>query len=296
MSLKVLLVMIGENWIFPKLAKDFWNSCWYKIKESVHVSFDKDILARDIVHENLSASLEINIKRIQNLLQIKKMEMDKKHPVFIFTPGPSLEKNLEVLEERKIDFRKKFVVGVDGATRLLVARDIMPDLVISDLDGLTSREIGKIRKNGARLIVIHAHGDNIEKIQALFKQVQIDDKFVFTTQELPTNLVFNWGGFTDGDRAIFAVLAIEAWKNVYLVSMDLDSDSIGRYSKKIYENLKESDLLLTKNEIKKEKMLIALKILRWINSKSRKRFSIGTVLKEKPFNFIKDHDLNEIQD
>lgn len=71
-----------------------------------------------------------------------------------------------------------------------------PDMIVSDLDG----PIEKIIENENAIKVIHAHGDNIDKI---IEFVPIINGIILgTTQSIPFGPVKNIGGFTDGDRAI----------------------------------------------------------------------------------------------
>ncbi|MGC8727430.1 MAG: hypothetical protein ACP5RG_05460 [Thermoplasmata archaeon] len=70
------------------------------------------------------------------------------------------------------------------------------DMIVSDLDG----PIEKIIQNENAIKVIHAHGDNIDKMiefVPLIKGIVLG-----TTQSIPFEPVKNIGGFTDGDRAI----------------------------------------------------------------------------------------------
>jgi uncharacterized Rossmann fold enzyme len=80
-------------------------------------------------------------------------------------------------------------------------------------------------KRGA-IMVVHAHGDNIDMIKKMVPKFR---KVVGTTQVMPLANVHNFGGFTDGDRAVFLAEEFGA-KKVVLVGMDL-GDSIGKYSK-----------------------------------------------------------------
>lgn len=54
------------------------------------------------------------------------------------------------------------------------------------------------------VLVIHAHGDNVELIKEIVPEL---NSFVATTQAEPFDRVYNFGGFTDGDRA--AIIAKE---------------------------------------------------------------------------------------
>ncbi|MFO7966104.1 MAG: 6-hydroxymethylpterin diphosphokinase MptE-like protein [Archaeoglobaceae archaeon] len=69
------------------------------------------------------------------------------------------------------------------------------------------------------LLVLHAHGDNMDKIDSIVPQIP---SFVGTTQNRPFNMIYNFGGFTDGDRA--ALLAQEMGaSHITLYGFDLDN-------------------------------------------------------------------------
>ena len=74
-----------------------------------------------------------------------------------------------------------------------------PEIVVTDLDG----NIGKIEEAsaGGSLLVVHAHGDNMDKIRK--NQQLLSGRVLGTTQNSPLWNIYNFYGFTDGDRAAF---------------------------------------------------------------------------------------------
>jgi uncharacterized Rossmann fold enzyme len=117
------------------------------------------------------------------------------------------------------------VIVADGATELCLSLDVIPDFVISDLDGdLNSLSIAEEKGS---TILVHGHGDNIDKIESHIFDFR---RVMGTTQTFPLSNVHNFGGFTDGDRGIFLAHHFNA-KEIFLVGMDFDS-KVGRYSKK----------------------------------------------------------------
>jgi hypothetical protein len=91
------------------------------------------------------------------------------------------------------------VIAADGITSVLLQHGIVPDIVVTDLDGCIP-DLHEAGKKGA-IMVIHAHGDNIP---ALEREVPLFYGKVFgTTQAEPVANVHNFGGFTDGDRCVF---------------------------------------------------------------------------------------------
>ena len=82
----------------------------------------------------------------------------------VFGAGPSLKEHIQLLKE-EYDLKDYVLVAADGATTALIEEKVVPDIVATDLDGkLDDILLANIR--GAN-IIIHAHGDNIEKIASL---------------------------------------------------------------------------------------------------------------------------------
>ena len=144
------------------------------------------------------------------------------------------------------------MVAADGATTALIEEKIAPDIVATDLDGnIDDILLANIR--GAN-IAIHAHGDNIEKIASM---TSFFNNVIGTTQAQPVGNLYNFGGFTDGDRAMFLSVALGA-SQITLAGMDF-GDIVTKYSR---PNL-ESDTGKA-DEFKKKKLIYAERFANWI--------------------------------
>jgi uncharacterized Rossmann fold enzyme len=113
----------------------------------------------------------------------------------------------------------------------------------------------KAERAGA-IMVVHSHGDNVEELKKLvptFKRV------IGSTQVMPVENVYNFGGFTDGDRCVFLADEFGA-KEIVLVGMEF-GDRIGEHSKKIVKNI----------ELKKEKMKVGKRLLEILAKRSHSR-------------------------
>ena len=126
--------------------------------------------------------------------------------------------NAPCLEE---DLRTNGVEGTvlcaGSAVGRLMASGICPDMVFTDLDGDIDPQIEASSKGA--FTFIHAHGDNQDLITLyapLFK-----GPVVLTTQSSPEYTVFNYGGFTDGDRAVCFARHFGA-KKINLIGFDYD--------------------------------------------------------------------------
>ena len=163
--------------------------------------------------------------------------------------GPNLDLYTSFLKKNR-SFVK---IVADGAVKFLIENNIKPDIVVTDLDG-DPRFLVKAEKLGA-IMVIHAHSDNIDLMKKFIPKFR---KIVGTTQVMPVEYVYNFGGFTDGDRCVFLAEEFGA-KDIVLIGMLFDN-KIGPYSKEIVDNVK----------VKREKLQIAKKLLQVLakNTKS----------------------------
>jgi 2-amino-4-hydroxy-6-hydroxymethyldihydropteridine diphosphokinase len=189
---------------------------------------------------------------------IKKKALDSKvlqrkikgKNVIVVGAGPSLE---DAGKLKYIKKNKNFVkIAADGAVQFLIENKIKPDIVVTDLDG-NPVFLQKAEKMGA-IMVVHAHGDNTKMVKKLVPKFK---KLVATTQVMPLENVYNFGGFTDGDRCVFLAEEFGA-KKIILIGMDF-GNSIGKYSK---ENVQDP-------ELKKQKMQAGRHLLEMLAKQSR---------------------------
>ncbi|MEM2856704.1 MAG: 6-hydroxymethylpterin diphosphokinase MptE-like protein [Candidatus Nitrosocaldaceae archaeon] len=174
--------------------------------------------------------------------------MIKNKDVVIFGSGPSLESFKDYHK-----FKDSIFIACDGACEALLANNIKPDVVVTDLDG-DYESLIKASRLGA-IMVVHAHSDNVKIMLNLVPKF---DKCIATTQVKPFDSVYNFGGFTDGDRAVFLADALGASK-IILVAMDL-GDEIGIYSRSS-----------VKKEVKIKKMKIAKRLLEYLAERSNSK-------------------------
>ena len=98
--------------------------------------------------------------------------------------------------------------------------DILPDIVVTDLDGDIIPQIEASRAGAVTFI--HAHGDNSELIQKYAHG--FIGPVILTTQSYPDNIISNYGGFTDGDRAVCIARHFGA-KDILLLGFNFDDPS-----------------------------------------------------------------------
>jgi 2-amino-4-hydroxy-6-hydroxymethyldihydropteridine diphosphokinase len=113
------------------------------------------------------------------------------------------------------------VFAADAAAEVLEENGIRPDAIFTDLDGATDSFL-RMNREGT-IIVIHAHGDNLPLLSHWAPR--FTGPVVATTQATPLPHVHNFGGFTDGDRAVFAADEFGA-SSITLAGFDLDDRDV----------------------------------------------------------------------
>ena len=124
-------------------------------------------------------------------------------------------------DAEQTDFSGCTVIAADAAARTLAKCGITPDIVFTDLDGLDD-DVLSMNEKGT-LLAVHAHGDNIPLVKSWVPK--ITGFVIGTTQSAPLTHVYNFGGFSDGDRGVFAAHELGA-AEVNLIGFDLDDSSV----------------------------------------------------------------------
>jgi len=213
-----------------------WNSRYLEILQEFGYSKFEDFES--------AKQLSLILKNNYSLKNLRKLIQNK--IVFVIGAGPSLSNSISIL--KKYDKITKIVA--DSAIKAIVENKIRPDVVITDLDG----DIKSLKKLGKTktVFVVHAHGDNSEKL-SLAKEFR---NCIGTTQGKPFRKIYNFGGFTDGDRCVFLARYLKA-KKIILFGMDF-GPNIGKYSKTKISNKK----------IKLKKLRKGKKLLEWLATKN----------------------------
>mgnify|MGYP005634521991 CR=1 FL=1 len=177
-------------------------------------------------------------------------------PVIIFGAGPSLDEKMDGLLQISPKISEKFtLIAADGATQAFVERGRVPHIVVTDLDG----DIGSLLYSAEKgsIIAVHAHGDNIEKITQYMEEIISATKLIIgTTQVEPIPPLQNFGGFTDGDRAVFMASNYDA-APIILVGMDFGK-VVGKRSKPWLTH----DIVAWKDKLRK--LEIAYELVSWL--------------------------------
>ena len=127
----------------------------------------------------------------------------------------------------ELDRVRGTVVAADGAANRLYAKGLRPAAIVTDLDGATEAFVEMNR--AGTVIVVHAHGDNRDLLR--FWVPLFPGPLVGTTQARPFGRIHNFGGFSDGDRAVFLALALDA-SEVLLAGFLLDDPTVNPVKRK----------------------------------------------------------------
>ncbi len=214
------------------------HKIYTEILEDFNFSYFEDIKSALILDEILREKKEYVVRSIDRL---KKKIKGKK--VFIYGAG---DKNLDV-NLINTALQKDNNICKIVADKALNFLNFKPDIVVTDLDGDLER-ILNADKQGA-IIVVHAHGDNIHKLKFVKRLKNV----VGTCQVKPFGLLKNFGGFTDGDRAVFLAQSFGA-SEIHLIAFNFDKVST----------------CTTNAEVKLKKLKWAKRLIKYIEKRGAK--------------------------
>lgn len=170
-----------------------------------------DYFGFDRAGDEEAARLLATLLECDNLLSLA--SLTDGNPVTVCGNAPCLKDELEKISG--------IVFAADAAAEVLDSYGIFPDAIFTDLDGATDRFI-ELNAEGS-IVVIHAHGDNMPLLRHWVPRFK--GKVIGTTQSAPLPHVYNFGGFTDGDRAVFAADELGA-SHITLAGFDLDDKNV----------------------------------------------------------------------
>jgi len=186
------------------MRPEVWEPLYLRIIED---------MGYDRTSDENSARLLKNLTLNSNLITEDELEESLGKKVSIFGSADCLCDDIE---------RKRpegTLIAAGSATSKMMSLGLEPDIVVTDLDGDIDAQI-RASKDGA-IILIHAHGDNSDLIMRYAKE--FTGPLVITTQSTPDLVLCNFGGFTDGDRAV--CLADHFGAEYELYGFDFDNPS-----------------------------------------------------------------------
>jgi len=259
--------------------KDWYN----KIIKDFKFNYEKDNDAKEIL-SNIIKMKSKDWEFLGVLLSFCKT-IKKKNPIYIFGSGPSLEDTINhIIDIKGIEFFSRSLnLAADGASRYLKMKQIPIDGIFTDLDGITKNEF-----DYPSYMIVHAHGDNINRLLAFKEEIIKFNNLIGTTQVKPNNLLLNPGGFTDGDRILFFLRSmLSPTQKLFLIGMDFES-IVGKYSKPHLQGN------VVGNSTKIKKLTYAFDLLKWISTKIESEIIL--INSKTKSNFFRNIRLERIED
>lgn len=243
-----------------------WEPIYLEIVKEMGYSIEEDVSSAQLLNKLLSG-------RAISLNELREKVCDRSTAV-IFGAGPSLTIDISNFINSEL-LNGVVIIVADGASKAFLERGLRVDIVVTDLDG-GDEVLIDISKN-CLAMVVHSHGDNIDRIERLVPLLH--KKILGTTQCRPFGFLYNFGGFTDGDRAVFLADTL-GFEKIVLAGMDF-GEEIGAYSK----NTEEVDDEWLKT--KKKKLSFGKKLLELYALKSNRKLYNATCRGEEIRGFIK---------
>jgi uncharacterized Rossmann fold enzyme len=192
-----------------------WDIIYKKIIKELNFDINKDIKSSKILDDIIKVKKKIKTDELYKLIRYK--------DIFIFGAGSSLNNSIK---KYKHVFENKIKIAADGSTSALIKNNIHPEIIVTDLDGKIEDQINENKKGS--IVIIHSHGNNINKIKKYVDK--FNDNILGTTQvsHIFFENLYNFGGFTDGDRCIFLSEYFKV-KRIFLIGFDFNGN-VGEYS------------------------------------------------------------------
>ncbi len=225
-------------------------------------------------------SAQILAEVLETLDRLSPADIPIKDMAIVLGAGPSLKENIKDLKTLKLS--NFTLIAADGATTALLEEDVIPDIIVTDLDG-KMEDIIQANQEGS-FLAVHAHGNNLDKIKEYVPGLE---RVLGTTQSTPLENVYNFGGFTDGDRALY--LAVELGANfIILAGMDFG---------KIVTKYSRPDLGVAEgkaDEIKELKLKYAKKLVEWVAR--NEDVTIFNISHGEKLDGVQDINIEELKD
>jgi uncharacterized Rossmann fold enzyme len=194
-----------------------WEPIYERILEDFGFGRKGDEEAARFLSDMLTEENTVNLSELEAVISGK--------PILVCGNAPGLR--AELLRINLPDF---VVIAADGAAAVLMGIGRRPEVICTDLDGNSEADIEKeiLACEQGSIVLIHAHGDNMDKLE---KYVPRFKHFIATTQARPFDKVYNFGGFSDGDRCVFVARDFKA-KSIRLAGFDFEDPGVNPVKKK----------------------------------------------------------------
>ncbi len=186
-----------------KLAE--WINIYIQITDSLDINRNNDLFSSFILSQYINNKNEI-IKTYRN------------KNFYVIGNGPDLKDYLPSISSGVI------IVADSALSTFMQNFNRNPDIIVSDLD--SNMDLLKYQYDIGTRLIIHSHGDNIDKI--LKNADYFKGSAIGTTQNIPVKNIYNFFGFTDGDRSAYLANYLNA-KSISLIGFDFNNISLKNY-------------------------------------------------------------------
>ena len=183
----------------------------YSEWEPVYLKIVKDF-GFDIVEDENSVRMLKALTLNSNLIMDDVLANVIENKVTIFGDADCLEDDIENLTPEGT------FISAGSATERVMKAGIVPDIIVTDLDGNVNYQIEG--GNSGAITIVLAHGDNIKNLAEYITSFK--GPLILTSQGRPSGTVVNYGGFTDGDRAVCTARHFGA-KEILLEGFDFEN-------------------------------------------------------------------------
>jgi len=160
-----------------------WEPFYDKILDEFGYSREEDRRAAQFLDENVEA---FDLSRLDALLHDQ--------TVAVVGDAPALEPS-SVPEDA-------VVVAADGAAKRLAEAGVNIDVIVTDLDGAPAHAAETSHEG--TVVAVHAHGDNVDALERYLSEFDVSNVLGTTQADASAfDALYNFGGFTDGDRSAF---------------------------------------------------------------------------------------------
>ncbi|HDM35760.1 MAG TPA: DUF115 domain-containing protein [Candidatus Syntrophoarchaeum butanivorans] len=201
-----------------------WEPIYREILEDFGFVREENERAARILAEVIKGR-EIDLKELEGIIRGRN--------VLICGDAPTLQEELRSITAS--DFK---IIAADGATSTILREGMIPDVIVTDLDGSLGDIIYANRMGS--LVVVLGHGDNIDAVRKVVPNLS---RVLGTTHGPPFGSIYNFGGFTDGDRAVFLAKELGA-SQITLVGFDFEDKTVDerkqrklRWAKRLIDQL-----------------------------------------------------------
>jgi uncharacterized Rossmann fold enzyme len=196
-----------------------WEPIYRLILSDFGFSRKDDELAAELLSEMLEMKSRKKRPEVMEINELRKIISGR--DVLVCGKALGLQDDI-----KKVDIKKYLIIAADGATSILLDNGIIPNIIVTDLDGNMDDE-ARANARGA-IVAVHAHGDNMD---ALRREVPGLKKVIGTAQSKPMQNVYNFGGFSDGDRCVFLAREMGAG-TITLAGFDFNDPNVTPVKKK----------------------------------------------------------------